>query len=148
MGASRCLRRNDITGVRATGGKTERHLAELLQDGTHCKKRIVKIERLEKKEAVACLYVPGSHSFLLASGLISHNCDSVRYAVMSRPSRGIKLSDLTRPAMQTECARDIAEATMAQGIRMPEDGLTRPQGAGGAGSWDDHIAGQNAYIAR
>lgn len=50
--------------------------------------------------------------------------------------------------MQTECARDIAEATMAQGIRMPEDGLTRPQGAGGAGSWDDHIAGQNAYIAR
>ena len=77
-----------------------------------------------------------------------HGVDSVRYAVMSRPSSGIKLSDLTRPAMQTECARDIAEATMSQGIRMPEDGLTRPQGAGGSGSWDDHIAGQNAYIAR
>ena len=77
-----------------------------------------------------------------------HAVDSVRYAVMSRPSSGIKMSDLTRPAMQTECARDIAEATMSQGLRMPEDGLTRPQGAGGAGSWDDHIAGQNAYIAR
>jgi hypothetical protein len=126
----------------------EKHLAALLQDGTHCKKRIVKIERLEKKEAVACLYVSGSHSFLLANGLISHNCDELRYVCMSRPSSGIKLSDLTRPAMQTECARDIAEATMSQGIRMPEDGLTRPQGAGGSGSWDDHIAGQNAYIAR
>jgi len=126
----------------------ERHLAELLQDGTHCKKRIVKIERLEKREAVACMYVSGSHSFLLASGLISHNCDELRYVCMSRPSSGIRLSDITRPASLTECARDIAEATMSQGLRIPEDGLTRPQGAGGAGSWDDHIAGQNAYIAR
>ena len=126
----------------------ERRLAELLQDGTHCKKRIVKIERLEKKEAVACLYVSGSHSFLLASGLISHNCDELRYVATSRPTSGIRLSDIIRPAALSECALDIKMAVEGRGgLRMPDDGMTRPQSAG-LGSWDEQIAGVNAYIAK
>lgn len=49
-------------------------------------KRCVSVERLKEKQKVYCLKVPITKSFILASGLVSHNCaDETRYACMSRP---------------------------------------------------------------
>lgn len=50
----------------------------------------VLLKSLSVKDAgisdVYCLYVPNTHSFAIESGQISHNCDSLRYGLMTRPS--------------------------------------------------------------
>ena len=77
-----------------------------------------------------------------------HACDELRYVATSRPTSGIRLSDIIRPAALSECALDIKMAVEGRGgLRMPDDGMTRPQCAG-LGSWDEQIAGVNAYIAK
>ena len=77
-----------------------------------------------------------------------HAVDELRYVATSRPTSGIRLSDIIRPAALSECALDIKMAVEGRGgLRMPDDGMTRPQSAG-LGSWDEQIAGVNAYIAK
>jgi len=74
-----------------------------------------------------------------------HAVDMIRYTCMSRPSSGIRLSDIARPVEMLECARDIAEAVGGGGLKVPDDGLSRPRGTEG---WDDHLAGSDVYRAR
>jgi len=64
---------------------------------------------------------------------------------MSRPSSGIKLSDIVRPVEYLECARDIAEAVAGTSLRLPQDGLSMPRGSG---DFDDMLAGTDVYIAK
>lgn len=37
------------------------------------------------KRKVFNMSVPDTHEFVISSGIISHNCDSMRYMCMSRP---------------------------------------------------------------
>lgn len=50
-------------------------------------------------EDVYCLYVPDTNNFL-TNGIVSHNCDALRYAIMSHK---VNIYD---PYKQTEIVKD------------------------------------------
>jgi hypothetical protein len=75
-----------------------------------------------------------------------HAVDELRYAVTSRPTSGIRLSDLSRPVVMSECALDIKLAVEGRSsLHRPDDGMTLPRTGEGL---LDVVAGSNIYIAR
>ena len=61
-------------------------IAQSIVETTAKRVRCVSVERLQEKQDVYCLTVPGHGNFALANGIIVANCaDEARYACLSRP---------------------------------------------------------------
>ena len=89
---------------------------------------VQRVVELKEREDVACLYAPISHSFVLASGLVSRNCDELRYVVTSRPSTGVLLRDVMPRTQMTDGERDFAEAMQGGSVSGMEN-LSLPRSA-------------------
>lgn len=108
--------------------------------------KVLGVFPLENKEDVACMYVPRTHSFVLASGLVSRNCDECRYVCMSRPSTGVLLRDTEKPGVMTENERDFMDAIQGSNTAGIEN-LSLPRSAD-TGFGVSSVRGLMLHIAR
>lgn len=76
-----------------------------------------------------------------------HAVDELRYVATSRPSMGILLKDVTKPARMTECERDFLMAQSSGDSSMQLDSLSAPVSAD-MGYLAEEIGGLRVHIAR
>lgn len=113
----------------------------------HYWKKVKSVEPVEELMDVGCCYVPGSHTFILASGLISANCDEVRYVAMSRPSVSKTIMEMMRPRQLTENERDFAMAQSIISDGVGSDGLSYPVSVD-MGIQEVGVGGMSVFIAK
>lgn len=85
--------------------------------------------------------------FILASGLISANCDEVRYVAMSRPSVSKTIMEMMRPRQLTENERDFAMAQSIISDGVGNDGLSYPVSVD-MGIQEVGVGGMSVFIAK